>query len=236
MTGSAQNGPMDDAELWWQTLAGGPLLLAHYDSQDRLLQANAAYRAAWGLDDADQPTWTTVAETALASGRGPDWEIGALQRAAAQRGRLPTHAYEQAWRDGRRLWWVEQRTEAGGLTCTGLDLSAALRSRSASTGRMLDEPEGRQALQALLVDTRAWPLCIAELASQGGPGEQGESSELLARTRGDDVCMRLSDGRVFVVLPSTGPAQAQALVQRLGALHVTEACWGESAPELLARA
>ncbi len=220
---------MDDAQLWWQTLAGGPLLLALFDDEDRLLQANAAYRAAWGLSGTGAP-WQAQAEAALAAGCGPLWEREALLRAAAERGRLPTHAYEQSWRDGRRLWWVEQRTESGGLACTGLDLSAALRSRTPTTGRLLDEPAGREALQALLVDSRAWPLCVAQLEAGA------EAAALLARVRGEDVCLRLDDGRLIVVLPSTGPAQAQALVQRLGALRVTEAHWGETAPELLARA
>jgi hypothetical protein len=38
------------------------------------------------------------------------------------------------------------------------------------------------------------------------------------------------------MLPSTGPAQAAALVERLGGLALTEAQWGESATELLLRA
>lgn len=221
---------MDDAELWWQTLAGGPLLLALFDAQDCLLQANPAYRAAWGAMAQQRSTWRSLAEGALATGCGPAWDADALGRAAAQRGRLPMHAYEQAWRDGRRIWWVEQRTESGGLTCIGLDLSAALRSRTASTGRLLAEPEGLQALQALLVDSRAWPLSVAAVPADSMP------ADWLPRVRGDDICLRLASGQVFIVLPSTGPAQALALMDRLGAERVTEARWGESALELLARA
>lgn len=227
---------MEDAELWWQTLAGGPLLLALFDEQDRLLRANAAYQAAWGLSGAGGPAWRELAEAALAAGLGPAWEFEALARAATHRGHLPVHAYEQAWHDGRRLWWVEQRTELGGLTCTGLDLSAALRSRTATSGRLLDLQSGREALQALLVDSRAWPLSVATLPQGQGQGQGQSLSESLARIRGEDICLQLADGRLLVVLPSTGPAQAQALVARLGALQVTEARWGESALELLARA
>jgi hypothetical protein len=81
------NGPMDDAQLWWQTLAGGPLLLALFDDEDRLLQANAAYRAAWGLSGTGAP-WQAQAEAALAAGCGPLWEREELPGAAAERGRL----------------------------------------------------------------------------------------------------------------------------------------------------
>jgi len=59
---------------------------------------------------------------------------------------------------------------------------------------------------------------------------------LLAGIRSEDGCMRLDDGRLLVLLPSTGPAQAAALGERLGALALTEAVWGESAAALLARA
>jgi GGDEF domain-containing protein len=88
---------------------------------------------------------------------------------------------------------------------------------------LLDELAGREALQALLVDSRAWPLCVAQLEAGA------EAAALLARVRGEDVCLRLDDGRLIVVLPSTGPAQAQALVQRLGALR-DRGPLGETAP------
>ena len=35
---------MNPSDLWWQTLADGPLLLALFDADGRLLQANAAWR------------------------------------------------------------------------------------------------------------------------------------------------------------------------------------------------
>jgi hypothetical protein len=54
--------------------------------------------------------------------------------------------------------------------------------------------------------------------------------------RGEDACMRLADGRLLVMLPATGPAQSAALSGRLGASRLTEAVWGESAADLLARA
>jgi GGDEF domain-containing protein len=59
---------------------------------------------------------------------------------------------------------------------------------------------------------------------------------LLAQIRGEDGCARLDDGRLLLMLPSTGPSQAAALVERLGGLVLTEAQWGESAAALLLRA
>ena len=52
----------------------------------------------------------------------------------------------------------------------------------------------------------------------------------------DNGCMRLDDGRLLLMLPATGPAQAVALGERLGAAALTEAVWGESAAALIARA
>ena len=40
---------MKPSDLWWQTLADGPVLLALFDADGRLRLANAAYRAAWAL-------------------------------------------------------------------------------------------------------------------------------------------------------------------------------------------
>lgn len=208
-------------KLWSQTLADGPLLLALFDAGDRLLQANAAYRQAWGLADAARLTWAEMAEVARREGAGPV----DLQR----RGRIAQRGYEQAWRDGRRLWWVEQRLPDGGLALTGVDISALDRPRPL-TGQLLAPQAGRELLQALLSDPRAWPLSVATL-----PGD-ADAAALLARIRGEDGCMRLEDGRLLVMLPSTGPAQAAALGERLGALALTEAVWGEPAATLLARA
>lgn len=212
---------MNANDLWWQTLADGPLLLALFDASDRLCSANDAYRLAWGLEGGAAPLWAEMVEAARAGGAGP---VDAPER----RSRIAQRGYEQAWRDGRRLWWVEQRTADGGLAVTGVDISALARPRPL-TGRLLSAQDGRELLQALLADPRAWPLSAATLAMEADP------AELLARIRGEDGCMRLEDGRLFVMLPSTGPAQAAALGERLGALALTEAVWGETAAALLAR-
>ena len=213
---------MTDDNLWWQTLAEGPLLLALFDADDRLRRANAAYRQAWGLADGATPGWAELLEAARLAGVGP-------VEAPERRSRLAQRGYEQAWRDGRRLWWVEQRTPDGGLALTGVDISALARPRPMS-GQLLPAQAGRELLQTLLADPRAWPLSVATLA----PGS--DAAELLARIRGEDGCMRLEDGRLLVMLPSTGPAQAAALGTRLGAVVLVEAVWGESAAELLLRA
>ncbi|KQW46526.1 MULTISPECIES: hypothetical protein [unclassified Roseateles] len=212
---------MNQDDLWWQTLADGPLLLALFDADDRLLRANPAYRAAWQLADDATPAWSEMVEAALLAGVGP-------VEAPERRSRMAQRGYEQAWRDGRRLWWVEQRMPAGGLALTGVDISALARPRPLS-GQLLATQAGTELLQALLADPRAWPLSIATLPADADP------AELLTRIRGEDGCLRLQDGRLLVMLPSTGPAQAAALGGRLGATGLTEAVWGESAAALLAR-
>jgi len=210
------------SDLWWQAQADGPLLLALFDADGRLLQANAAFRRAWALAEGDHPTRAEMAEAAHAAGIGPV-ETSQGRAQAAPGGR------EQAWRDGRRLWWVEQPAPGGGWACAGVDISAVARSR-APAGQLLQPQAGLELLQSLLSDARAWPLCVATTA----PGAVADA--LLARIRGEDACARLADGRLLLMLPSTGPAQAAALVERLGGLSLTEAQWGESATELLLRA
>jgi hypothetical protein len=217
---------VNPSDLWWQTLADGPLLLAMFDADGRLRLANAAYRAAWALGDGDsdgeQPTRAEIVDSARAAGIGP-------VDAPGRRQRVVRSGYEQAWQDGRRLWWVEQPTPDGGCACTGVDISALSRPRPAS-GQLLSEHAGLALLQSLLSDPRAWPLCVATTA----PGADPQA--LLARIRGEDGCARLADGRLLLVLPATGPAQASGLCERLGGLALTEAQWGESATELLLRA
>ncbi|MFT7775849.1 hypothetical protein [Roseateles sp.] len=212
---------MTEDELWWQTLTEGPLLLALFDEHDRLLRANAAYRQAWHLAEGATPAWEQMVDAARQAGVGP-------VESPERRSRQAQRGYEQAWRDGRRFWWVAQRTPDGGLALTGVDISALARPR-ASAGQLLPTQAGSELLQALLSDPGAWPLSVATLAVGADP------AELLARIRGEDGCMRLADGRLLVMLPATGPAQARALGVRLGAQALTEATWGESAAALLAR-
>jgi len=210
------------SDLWWQTLADGPLLLAMFDAEGRLRLTNAAYRAAWAIGEGEQPTRAEIVEAARAAGVGP-------VDAPGRRQRVQRSGYEQAWQDGRRLWWVEQPTPDGGWACTGVDISALSRPRPPS-GQLLSEHAGLALLQSLLSDPRAWPLCVATAA----PGADPQA--LLARIRSEDGCARLADGRLLMVLPATGPAQAAGLCERLGGLALTEAQWGESATELLLRA
>lgn len=213
---------MTHDDLWWQTLHDGPLMLALFDTDDRLLHANAAYRQAWGLDALSSPRWAELVEAARAAGIGP---VDPPER----RSRMAQRGYEQAWRDGRRLWWVEQRTPRGDLAMTGVDISALAGPRPL-TGQLLSAQRGRELLQALLADPRAWPLSVATLPATADP------AELLSRIRGEDGCMRLDDGRLLLMLPATGPAQAAALGRRLGVVTLTEAIWGETAAALLLRA
>lgn len=198
------------------------MLLALFDADGRLLQANAAFRHAWGLAEDDHPTRAEMARAAQAAGIGPV-DVRTARAQAAPGG------HEQAWRDGRRLWWVEQPVPGGGWACAGVDISAVTRAR-APAGQLLSAQAGLELLQSLLSDARVWPLCVATTAA----GAAAEA--LLSRIRSEDGCARLEDGRLLLMLPSTGPAQAAALVERLGGLSLTEAQWGESATELLLRA
>jgi hypothetical protein len=211
---------VNPSEIWWQTLADGPLLLALFDADGRLLQANAAFRSAWALAEGEFPTRAEMSHAAQTTGAGP---VDPPGRHQARGG------YEQPWRDGRRLWWVEQPTPGGGWACTGVDISALSRPRPVA-GQLLSAQDGLALLQSLLNDARAWPLCVATTAAGI------DANALLAGIRGDDGCSRLADGRLLLMLPSTGPAQAKALCERFGGLLLTEAQWGESATELLRRA
>lgn len=203
-------------------MADGPVLMALFDADGRLRLANAAFRAAWALAAHDAPTRDEMARAARAAGVGP------VDGAAPPRPRTAA-GYEQVWRDGRRYWWVDQPTADGGWACTGVDVSG-LRRRLAPAGVLLGAQAGLELLQSLLSDPRAWPLCVATSA----PGAAADA--LLARIRSEDGCARLNDGRLLLMLPATAPAQAAALVGRLGGLALTEAQWGESATELLLRA
>lgn len=216
------NGRVNSSDLWWQALSDGPVLLALFDADGRLRLANAAFRAAWALAPQDAPTRGAMHQAARAAGLGP---VGDTDE--RRRGAVP--GYEQVWRDGRRFWWVEQPTEDGGWACTGLDISG-LRGARTPFGELLDAQAGKELLQSLLSDSRAWPLCVATTSPAADP------QALLARIRGEDGCARLDDGRLLLMLPSTAPAQAAALVERLGGLTLTEAQWGESATALLLRA
>ncbi len=213
---------MNPSDLWWQSLADGPVLLALFDADGRLRLANAAFRAAWALAPQDAPTRAEMAEAAGAAGVGP------VDAPGERRGALRA-GYEQSWRDGRRYWWVELPTADGGCSCTGVDISG-LHGTRAPAGQLLGPQAGVELLQSLLSDSRAWPLCVATTP----PGADPQA--LLTRIRGEDGCARLDDGRLLLMLPSTAPAQAAALVERLGGLALTEAQWGESATELLLRA
>lgn len=212
---------MNPDDLWWQTLTEGPLLLALFGADDRLLRANAAYRQAWGLAPDAAPPWADMPAAARLAGVGP-------VEPPERRSRLAQRGYEQTWRDGRRIWWVEQRTSDGGLALTGVDISALAGPRL-PMGQLLCTQAGSELLQTLLADPAAWPLSVATLPAPAAP------AELPARIRGEDGCMSLIDGRLLVMLPATGPAQAAAIGERLGALAVTDATWGESAAALLAR-
>ncbi|MFG6467372.1 hypothetical protein [Roseateles sp. BYS87W] len=213
---------MTDDKLWWETLQGGPVLLALFDVHDQVQSANAAYREAWGMAPGALPSWSDLWAAAQAQGLGP---VGPPER----RARSGPRAFEQAWRDGRRYWWVEQRLPNGHLAVTGMDITGQARPRPAG-GQVLDAQVGLELLQSLLADSSAWPLSVATLPATT------DTEALLGRIRGEDRCARLADGRLLLILPSTGPAQAVALGERLGAVSLVEAAWGDSASTLLARA
>ncbi len=198
------------------------MLLAWFGADGRLQQANAAYRHAWAVGAHDAPTRGEIAAAARVAGVGP---------ADPTPCRTPSdcRGYEQLWLDGRRLWWVEQLAPDGGCVCVGLDISGLDRPRPPA-GQLLDAQAGLTLLQSLLSDARAWPLCVATTLPDT------DARPLLGSIRADDGCARLADGRLLLMLPSTGPAQAAALCERLGGLVMTEAQWGESATELLLRA
>lgn len=244
----------EPSEAWLQgqqAQADSPLLLALFDAEDRLREANPAFRRAWGLEDESAAlTWLDLARQAVAAGLGPQIEAAELPRAQALRARLPQQAFAQDWADGRRIWWVQTRTDAGWLWCVGADISA-LRPATSPVEWLTAQPQraqhpndqaaGRRLLQAALANARAWPLALAVLRPEAPPQSAALAEAALASIRREDVCAEEGGGALLLVLPLAGPAQARAVLTRLlargaGVAGLTQARWGETAESALARA
>ncbi len=227
------------------------LLLGLFDADGRLSEANPAFLAAWGRPEpAAGLDWLQLATQALDGASGPALAAHELPREQALRGRLAHRAFEQAWRDGRSIWWVETRTAEGWLWCVGSDVSALARSgrrqRAAFEGlsppddTLSDAPTGLRLLAAALAEPRAWPLGVALLAAAAEGAAAELAQRALASCRREDACARLDDGQLLLILPTTGPAQAQAVVERLlgntaALAGLVQARWGEDGPAVLAR-
>lgn len=268
-------------ELLLQLQQDSPLLVAVFDAGDVLRHANAAYRQAYGLEPESCPSWTEQMHSRHQAGLGQliytdDFEAW-LALALARRRSQPYRAFELELVDGRRIWMTETLHASGWLLCVGSDLSG-LRMPAGSLAEHADDglrvPELTdprstvQALQRLLPLGEAWPLSVAMLALDAGPASEAEGAAEVAQARQrefgrhlqacirrEDACGRLNEQHHYLlILPTAGPGQARAIVERLltrmryalakqagpepggsCSAGLAQANWGESAETVLQR-
>lgn len=104
-----------------------PVLMAAYDGHDRLRYANSAFRSAFFLSPAEEPTWTEIMRRnhALKQGtviRAADFEAW-LVSTQARRGKTAFRAFETDLYDGRWLWMTETVEPDGWMLCIASDIT-----------------------------------------------------------------------------------------------------------------
>jgi diguanylate cyclase (GGDEF)-like protein len=123
--------PLDDNEAMLQAarlmeLAG--VLVGVYDPQDRLRYANRAFRAAWFIEDGEQPLWPDLMRRNFHARRGTvvkarDFEAW-LVSTIARRGKAGFRAFETDLHDGRWLWMTETMQADGWMLCVASDITS----------------------------------------------------------------------------------------------------------------
>ncbi|MGQ3675607.1 GGDEF domain-containing protein [Xanthobacter sp. TB0139] len=119
---------MDDiAEHLHLLLDASPVLMAAYDPGDRLRYANAAYRAAYGVEAGEEPLWADLMHRNFLRKTGPviptrDFE-GWLTSSSSRRGKVPERSFELKLHDGRWMQLTESVAAGGWLMCTLCDVS-----------------------------------------------------------------------------------------------------------------
>lgn len=104
-----------------------PVLIALYDTDDRLRHANTSFRRSFGLGDNDFPTWADIirgnynARTGLII-KTNDFEAWLLS-AQSRRGKLPFRGLELDMHDGRWLWMTETVQPDGWMLCVATDIT-----------------------------------------------------------------------------------------------------------------
>ncbi|GMB79822.1 sensor domain-containing diguanylate cyclase [Shinella zoogloeoides] len=102
-------------------------LVAVFDPEDRLRFANRAFRAAWFVDDDEQPLWPDLMRRNFHARRGTvvvtqDFETW-LRSTQARRGKMGHRAFETDLHDGRWLWMTETMHPNGWMLCVASDIS-----------------------------------------------------------------------------------------------------------------
>lgn len=111
-------------ELWSST----PNLMAVFDSDDRLIFANDAFREAYFVGPFERPFWRQLMHDNYRQGRGPlvdtDNIDAWLTEAQSRRGTLPYRAFEAEMTDGKLFWITETVDRDGSLFLNAFEISA----------------------------------------------------------------------------------------------------------------
>lgn len=104
-----------------------PVMIALFDSGDRLRHANPSFRHSFQLAENDFPTWAEIMRLnhRLHTGvvvRNSDFE-GWLLSAQSRRGKLSYRAFEMDMHDGRWFWMTETVQQDGWMLCVASDVT-----------------------------------------------------------------------------------------------------------------
>ena len=241
MTPAPDALPISELLLDLQLHSG--VMVALFDTTDRLRFANDAFRGAYALTESAQPLWDELVRANFAAGVGEVVDADSidawLMASDAQRRRLPFRARSVEFCDGRSVWMTETTQASGWLMMLGTDVTALsagpvarLRQEGgASAGDGSARPwlgrrETLRLLQRTLASNEAWPLCLALLALDDAtePGARHVFAERLqAGIRQEDGSGMLAEGEYLLLLPTAGLGQGRAVVERLLA-RTRQAC------------
>lgn len=103
-------------------------LIAVFDPEDRLRFANRAFRAAWFIEEGEEPLWSDLMRRNHHARRGTvvtavDFETW-LHSTQARRGKSGFRAFETDLHDGRWLWMAETMQPDGWMLCVASDISS----------------------------------------------------------------------------------------------------------------
>ncbi|MBB6410664.1 GGDEF domain-containing protein [Mesorhizobium sangaii] len=104
-----------------------PVLVAVYDSFDRLRYANEAFRSAFFVDPDEMPLWPDLMRRNYYAGRGTvirerDFEAW-LTPTLSRRGKIGFRAFETDLVEGRWLWMTETVDREGWMLCIANDIT-----------------------------------------------------------------------------------------------------------------
>jgi diguanylate cyclase (GGDEF)-like protein len=116
-----------DAQSLFAMLERTPLLVAVYDSFDRLRFANDAFCATFFVDRGENVTWAEIVRRNYRLGRASvistdnfeQW----LTSAQSRRGKVPFRAFETDLLDGRWLWMTETVFDNGWMLSVASDIT-----------------------------------------------------------------------------------------------------------------